>query len=63
MLNGLLGLIETPVSKVESVDVGAGTGIWSRMVYGKGVMSVTAVEPNDEMRSNGMRDSQGTAIQ
>lgn len=43
VLNGLLGLIEVPVSEVEFVDVGAGTGIWSRMVYDKGVKSVTAV--------------------
>jgi Methylase involved in ubiquinone/menaquinone biosynthesis len=34
-------------------DVGAGTGIWSRMLADAGAM-VTAVEPNDAMRQAGM---------
>lgn len=62
VLNGLLGLLNKPVADVDFVDVGAGTGIWTRMVYRKGVKSVTAIEPNDEMRAAGMADSAGTSI-
>jgi SAM-dependent methyltransferase len=49
-LNGLLGLLNMPTGEVDFVDVGAGTGIWTRMVEAKGVRTCTAVEPNEEMR-------------
>lgn len=62
VLDALLGLLNKPVADVDFVDVGAGTGIWTRMVYSKGVKSVTAVEPNDEMRAAGIADSAGTSI-
>ncbi len=62
VLKALLGLLNKPVAEVEFVDVGAGTGIWTRMVHAAGVSSVTAVEPNDDMRQNGMADSQNTHI-
>jgi len=62
VLNGLLGLIKIPTGKIDFVDVGAGTGIWTRMVHAAGVSSVTAVEPNDDMRHNGAKDSQHTSI-
>lgn len=62
VLNALLGLLCKPTSEVDFVDVGAGTGIWSRMVCEAGVRSVTAVEPNDDMRNNGIVDSQGTSV-
>jgi len=62
VLKALLGLISKPASDVDFVDVGAGTGIWSRMVFDAGVKSVTAVEPNDDMRVNGIADTQNTSI-
>jgi SAM-dependent methyltransferase len=62
VLNALLGLLNKPVTDVDFVDVGAGTGIWTRMVYRKGVRSVTAIEPNDDMRAAGMADSADTTI-
>ncbi|MGA8147260.1 MAG: class I SAM-dependent methyltransferase [Gallionellaceae bacterium] len=62
VLNALLGMLNKPVHDVDFVDVGAGTGIWTRMVYEQGVGSVTAVEPNDDMRANGIKDSAGTTI-
>ena len=62
VLKGLLGLLKLPVSQIDFADVGAGTGIWTRMVFGEGVRSVIAIEPNDDMRSNGKADSQGTSI-
>lgn len=53
----LLDFIEKNNNDVDFVDVGAGTGIWTRMVYEAGVKSVTAIEPNKKMRSHGMRDN------
>lgn len=62
VLNALLGLLNKPVSEVDFVDIGAGTGIWTRMVHDKGLKSATAVEPNDDMRANGVNDSVGTSV-
>jgi ubiquinone/menaquinone biosynthesis C-methylase UbiE len=62
VLRALLGLLRAYASDVDVVDVGAGTGIWTRMVVGSGVRSVTAIEPNDDMRCNGVSDSRGTSI-
>ena len=62
VLNALLGLLQKPTVEVDFVDVGAGTGIWTRMVHGKGVNSTTAVEPNDDMRANGLADSSATGV-
>ena len=52
----LLGLMEKPPAAIEAADVGAGTGIWSRMLA-KLTRHVTAIEPNGDMRQHGMRDS------
>lgn len=62
VLKALLGLLAKPAAEVDFVDVGAGTGIWTRMVNAAAVRSVTAVEPNDDMRRNGMADSRNTDI-
>ncbi len=62
VLKALLGLMDKPVSEVDFVDVGAGTGIWTRMVHAAGVRSVTAVEPNDDMLQKGTADSLHTHI-
>ena len=62
VLNALMGLLEKPASQVDFVDVGAGTGIWTRMVHGKGVKSATAVEPNDDMRNKGKDDVTETNV-
>jgi ubiquinone/menaquinone biosynthesis C-methylase UbiE len=58
----LLGLLAAPPSQLDAIDVGAGTGIWTRMLAEAGFRSLTAVEPNEDMRTNGMRDSAGTGI-
>lgn len=63
VLKGLLGLLEKPASQTDFVDVGAGTGIWTRMVAAAGVKSAIAVEPNDDMRANGKADSTAPKIQ
>ena len=62
VLKALLGLLAKPAAEVDFVDVGAGTGIWTRMVNAAAVHSVTAVEPNDDMRRNGIADSRNTDI-
>ena len=53
VLRGILGIAEHPLRKLDVVDVGAGTGIFTRMLAASGVRSVTAVEPNDDMRTQG----------
>lgn len=62
VLKALLGLLDKPAAEVDFVDIGAGTGIWTRMVKGVGVRSVAAIEPNDDMRRIGMVDSEHTDI-
>jgi SAM-dependent methyltransferase len=61
VLSALLGLLERPAARLDVVDVGAGTGIWTRMLAARGVRSATAVEPNDDMRAHGMADCAGAA--
>lgn len=62
VLKALLGLLDRPVQEVDFADVGAGTGIWTRMVHAAGVRTASAVEPNADMRKNGIADSIHTAI-
>lgn len=62
VLNGLLGLMGRPSDTLDFVDVGAGTGIWTRMICARGVGSLTAVEPNSDMRLQGVADSAGLGI-
>lgn len=61
VLDALLGLF--PTRAIDVADVGAGTGIWTRMMASAGVRSVTAVEPSEEMRRCGVRDSGDLPIQ
>ena len=60
VLAALLGLF--PSRAIDCADVGAGTGIWTRLIAGAGVRSLIAVEPDTAMRANGERDSMGTGI-
>jgi SAM-dependent methyltransferase len=53
VLRAILGIVGKPVAEIDAIDVGAGTGIWTRMVAGSGVKFVTAIEPNDDMRRQG----------
>jgi ubiquinone/menaquinone biosynthesis C-methylase UbiE len=46
-----------------AADVGAGTGIWTRVLAAHGFCSVVAVEPNDEMRAQGEDCSRATGIE
>jgi SAM-dependent methyltransferase len=60
--SALLGLLERSTLAADVVDVGAGTGIWTRMVARRGWRSVTAVEPNAEMRAFGAEHSRELGI-
>ena len=62
ILTAILALVGKPVGAIDFADVGAGTGIWSRQVAARGVRSATAVEPNDDMRSQGIRGNGTTEI-
>jgi SAM-dependent methyltransferase len=58
----VLGLLRRPAHELDAVDIGAGTGIWTRCLAEVGFRSVTAVEPNDDMRQIGIRDCTGLPI-
>jgi ubiquinone/menaquinone biosynthesis C-methylase UbiE len=55
-------LIDKPIKEIDFVDVGAGTGIWTRMVHASGLRQCIAVEPNVDMRASGIADSRDLAI-
>jgi SAM-dependent methyltransferase len=58
----VLSYVGRDAAKVDVADIGAGTGIWTRMLAARGLRSVVAVEPNDDMRGQGIETSRGTAI-
>jgi SAM-dependent methyltransferase len=58
----LLALVGCPTAELEIADVGAGTGIWTAMLAAHGPKSIMAVEPNDDMRQQGILASQGHNI-
>lgn len=62
VMRSLMGLLEVPAAEVDLVDVGAGTGIWTKMVHAAGVRSIIAIDPNAEMRREGMAGSAGLNI-
>lgn len=53
ILNAIIGLTGKKPEQICAVDIGAGTGIWTRMMAGLGCR-LRAVEPNDEMRKFGI---------
>lgn len=59
----LLALTGKPINEIDFADVGAGTGLWTRLVANKGVRKVVAVEPNSEMRAAGARDTAAREIE
>jgi ubiquinone/menaquinone biosynthesis C-methylase UbiE len=62
----ILGYVTRHVGRdaatIDAADIGAGTGIWTRMLAARGLHSVVAVEPNDEMRGQGIQTSRDTGI-
>lgn len=57
LVPAILSLLGRPAAEVDAVDVGAGTGIWTRFLAAQGLRSVTALEPSDEMRRLGIETS------
>ncbi len=62
VLTSLLALPGKPAREIDAVDVGAGTGLWTTMLAGRDLKSVVAVEPNDEMRREGIIATSGRNI-
>lgn len=62
VMDEVLRFCGKPMRRLAAVDVGAGTGIWTRMMAKAGVRSIIAVEPNDSMRAEGRRASQAFPI-
>ena len=58
----ILGFVGRDPASIDAADVGAGTGIWTRILAARGLRSIVAVEPNDEMRAQGIESSSGTDI-
>ena len=63
VLTSLLALVDKKNEEIDFADIGAGTGIWTRMVESRQLNSITAVEPNDDMRSKGIDASESNKIQ
>lgn len=63
MVAATIGLCGGNASELEVVDVGAGTGIFSRTLIDAGVASVRAIEPNTAMREQGVLSNAGTNIE
>jgi SAM-dependent methyltransferase len=58
----ILGFLGRDSASVDAADVGAGTGIWSRILAARGLNSVVAVEPNDDMRGQGIETSRDSGV-
>lgn len=50
----VLAVAERPVLELDVADIGAGTGIWTMMLAARGPRSIVAVEPNEDMRQQGI---------
>src|SRR5579864_6809582 len=62
VITAMLALVGRPLTQIDSADVGAGTGILTMMLAARGLHSIVAVEPNDEMRRQGMFATQNMNI-
>jgi ubiquinone/menaquinone biosynthesis C-methylase UbiE len=62
VVTAILSYVGRDAACIDAVDIGAGTGIWTRMLAARGLHSVVAVEPNDDMRGQGVATSRSTNI-
>jgi ubiquinone/menaquinone biosynthesis C-methylase UbiE len=58
----ILGYLGRDPATIDAADIGAGTGIWTRALAARGLHSLVAVEPNDDMRGQGIETSRDTNI-
>jgi ubiquinone/menaquinone biosynthesis C-methylase UbiE len=58
----ILGFVGRDMETIDAADIGAGTGIWTRILAARGLRSIVAIEPNDDMRGQGIETSRGTGI-
>jgi SAM-dependent methyltransferase len=63
VLNAVLGLHPVKKNNLRAADIGAGTGIWTRMLLDAGLTNIVAVEPNNDMRNQGEADTRGKSIE
>lgn len=63
VIDDILDIITKDTSNLKVIDVGAGTGIWTRMLANKVGGHLHAVEPNRDMLNQGVIDSEGYPIQ
>ena len=61
VLSAVLSLVPKQSERIEFADVGAGTGIWTRMIASRGCRT-TAVEPSDPMREEGLAANAGLGV-
>lgn len=62
VMRGMAALVETSPKDMRVADVGAGTGIWTRMLATLEPRSLVAVEPNIDMLEQGRIDSRDFGI-
>ena len=62
VLKSLINILQKPIGNVDFVDIGAGTGIWTRMVCELGPKTAIAIEPIKDMMENGINDSKNLPI-
>jgi ubiquinone/menaquinone biosynthesis C-methylase UbiE len=62
IVTAILGYVGRDSASIDAADIGAGTGIWTRTLAAQGLHSIVAVEPNDDMRGQGIETSRGTDI-
>lgn len=58
----ILNYVRRDWATIDAADIGAGTGIWTRMLAVYGLRSIVAIEPNDDMRAQGVETSRDTKI-
>ncbi len=58
----VLSYVGRDASSIDAADIGAGTGIWTRSLAARGLRSIVAVEPNDDMLGRGIETSRGINI-
>lgn len=61
VVSSLLSLVGKSPGDVDFADIGAGTGIWTRLMARRGCRAV-AVEPSDPMRAEGLAGNEGLGI-